>query len=34
MEFLYDKNALELEFIPDGYWFKWLNPKAAACERE
>ena len=34
MEFLYDKNALELDFVPDGYWFKWINPKAAPCERE
>lgn len=29
MELLYDKNALELEFVPDGYWFKWINPEAA-----
>jgi hypothetical protein len=29
MKFLYDKNALELGFVPDGYWFRWINPKAA-----
>jgi hypothetical protein len=27
METLYDANALELGFIPDGRWFKWMNPK-------
>jgi len=26
MEMLYDANALELGFIPDGRWFKWINP--------
>jgi hypothetical protein len=27
METLYDANALELGFIPDGRWFKWVNSK-------
>jgi hypothetical protein len=26
MEMLYDANALELGLIPDGRWFKWVNP--------
>jgi hypothetical protein len=26
METLYDANALELGFVPDGRWFKWINP--------
>jgi hypothetical protein len=26
MELLYDANALELGFVPDGAWFKWPNP--------
>jgi hypothetical protein len=29
MEMLYDANALELGFIPDGRWFRWINPKIA-----
>ena len=29
MEMLYDANALELGFIPDGRWFKWMDPKIA-----
>ena len=29
MEMLYDANALDLGFIPDGRWFKWINPKKA-----
>jgi hypothetical protein len=29
MELLYDANAVELGFIPDGRWFKWINPKMA-----
>ena len=30
MELLYDKNALELGFVPDGDWLKWTNPEVAA----
>lgn len=30
MEALYDANALELGFVPDGRWFKWMNPKISA----
>jgi hypothetical protein len=33
METLYEANALELGFIPDGRWFKWVNPKTAALPR-
>jgi hypothetical protein len=39
MEARYDANALALGFIPDGRWFKWMNPKirgavaAAECRR-
>ena len=29
LETLYDANALELGFVPDGHWFKWFNPKIA-----
>jgi hypothetical protein len=29
MEMLYDANALALGFIPDGRWFRWINPKIA-----
>jgi len=25
MELLYDTNALELGFVPDGNWYKWKN---------
>jgi hypothetical protein len=28
MELLYDANALELGFVSDGVWFKWLNPNS------
>jgi hypothetical protein len=34
MEMLYDANALELGFISDGRWFKWVNPKTAALPRQ
>jgi hypothetical protein len=30
LETLYDANALELGFVPDGRWFKWMNPKMSA----
>ena len=30
LEKLYDANALELGFVPDGRWFKWMNPKISA----
>jgi hypothetical protein len=26
MELLYDTNALDLGFVPDGDWFRWQNP--------
>jgi hypothetical protein len=29
MSLLYDANALELGFVPDGDWFTWENSKAA-----
>ena len=29
MEMLYDANSLELGFIPDGRWFRWINPNIA-----
>lgn len=27
MELLYDSNAGQLGFVPDGNWFKWTNCK-------
>jgi hypothetical protein len=29
MELLYDANALDLGFVPDGEWFSWKNPGCA-----
>jgi hypothetical protein len=29
MEMLYDTNSLVLGFIPDGHWFRWINPTTA-----
>jgi hypothetical protein len=34
MELLYDANALELGFIPDGTWFKWRNPNSGLRQLE
>jgi hypothetical protein len=30
MKLLYDANALELGFVPDGGWYKWTNDMGAA----
>jgi hypothetical protein len=29
MKLIYDANALELGFVPDGDWFKWKNPSCS-----
>jgi hypothetical protein len=34
MELLYDANALELGFVPDGGWFKWRNPNSSLRQLE